>query len=344
MSKRAPLLILGLAVTALSIAACGGDGGGGPHVAACRTANGTPAAETPTAGPPATVTLKVGSYTGTGSPQCIRGVGFQPEVLIIKGDTTESAAWRSSSMSGDSTAYFADRIPNFEDGITSLDPDAFSLGEDPSVNAEEVTYQYVAFPSYADIRVGSYIGDGAGGRSISGIGFQPDLVWLKGDVYEAAVWRSSEMPGDRTALFTTGREIVDAIEALESDGFQVGSHPAVNGPTSVVHYVAFRAVPGSLAVGTYTGNGLDNRSITGLGLEPDYVWVKVDSVATSMVHRSSGLEGDTTMRIIDAINAPNEIQALEADGFQVGTGNVVNTDGDRYRYVAWKATGTGPAP
>ena len=86
MRKRARFLALGLAAATLSIvAACGG---GGPSVPACQT--GTPT-EPLTASPAASLTLKVGSYEGTGSPQCIRDVGFQPVLVIIKGDAGDPA-------------------------------------------------------------------------------------------------------------------------------------------------------------------------------------------------------------------------------------------------------------
>ena len=249
-------------------------------------------------------------------------------------------------MSGNSTAYFG-RLVNFEGGVTSLDPDAFSLGKNAAVNAKGVAYQYIAFASHADIKVGSYVGDDLDNRSISGIGFLPDLVWIKTEGGSAAVWRSSEMSGDSSALFDKGfaeEDLDNLTQSLESDGFQVGTHPSVNGSAANFHYVAFRAVPGSFAVGTYTGDGVDDRSIAGLGFQPDYVWVKVDAGFSSMVHRSANQEGDTTMRIVGAGNADDEIQALEVGGFQVGTGNPVNTDGDRYRYVAWKSARVAPTP
>ena len=34
------------------------------------------------------------------------------------------------------------------------------------------------------------------------------------------------------------------------------------------HWVAFQAADGELKVGTYSGNGADNRNITGIGFQP----------------------------------------------------------------------------
>ena len=49
---------------------------------------------------------------------------------------------------------------------------------------------------------GSYTGDGNDSRSITNIGFQPDLVIIfRDDSATAGVWRSSAHSGDDTSLF-----------------------------------------------------------------------------------------------------------------------------------------------
>jgi hypothetical protein len=51
---------------------------------------------------------------------------------------------------------------------------------------------------------GTYVGDGAGGRTITGLGFRPDVVIVKGYDFDAgltltsAVLRTSTMTGDNT--------------------------------------------------------------------------------------------------------------------------------------------------
>ncbi len=43
---------------------------------------------------------------------------------------------------------------------------------------------------------GSYVGNGTAGRSITGVGFQPDAVIIKGNAAQHAVMRTSTMTGD----------------------------------------------------------------------------------------------------------------------------------------------------
>jgi len=267
-------------------------------------------------------------------------------VVIIKGDVGgigKFTVWRSTSMEGDSTADLAIGHANFKDAITSLESGAFSLGSDPSVNEDGVPYYYVAFADSPDIKVGSYKGDGAERHAITGIGFQPALVFVKFDGLGSAPWRSTALPEDVSVGFHGAGESTGSIGAFTTDGFEVGADPFANyydfgkGQGGTYHYVAFREAQGLLAMGSYEGDGSDDRDIAGIGFHPDYVWVKVSSNESRAVHRTSSLSGDFTLQFGEEPNLADEIQALMPDGFQVGTDPTVNSNGLTYYYVAFKA-------
>ena len=96
------------------------------------------------------------------------------------------------------------------------------------------------------------------------------------------------------------------------------------------HFVAINDVAGITDVGTYTGNGTDNRNITGVGLSPAYVMTRLGNTSgppEDGVHRPSSLAGDASMFFDDTANAANRVQALQADGFQLGTDVAVNENG-----------------
>lgn len=290
--------------------------GGGTSAAACRTGDASPP---PAPNPAAKLTLKIGTYTGTGSPQCIRGIGFQPVAVIING-----AFWHSSSMEEDSTADFAIGQPNFEDAITSLDPDAFSLGKLDAVNANGDFYWYVAFPDSPDIKIGSYASDGIDDRIITDVGFEPALVFLKWDGLRSAIWRSAAHDENVSSFFHRG---IDSpwIRDFEPDGFRLTSNPFVNAEEiGTYHYAAFRDVPDVLNSGTYTGDSTENRIISGIGFEPDWVWIKRETEENDIVYLINLPDRDSTQ--------------LEEDGFRVDSDPFVNFDGDTYHYVAWKAS------
>ncbi len=48
--------------------------------------------------------LATGNYTGNGTDdRAITGLGFQPDVVIVKGDVAETAVMRTSTMAGDAS-------------------------------------------------------------------------------------------------------------------------------------------------------------------------------------------------------------------------------------------------
>ena len=94
---------------------------------------------------------------------------------------------------------------------------------------------------------------------------------------------------------------------------------------------------------TYTGNG-GTQSITGVGFQPDLVWVKNRTDATSHilsdVIRTAGkaISSESTAA---EYNIPTDFQSFDADGFTVGYGgsNITNGSGKNYVAWCWKAGG-----
>ncbi len=106
--------------------------------------------------------------------------------------------------------------------------------------------------------------------------------------------------------------------------------------------------PGQMQVlsGTYTGNGVDDRSIS-VGFQPDVVvvdrWDPSNPAADyQAVIRTSTMVGDLSKDLDDGITfgsplAANRIQSLDTQGFTVGTANQVNQNGITYYWVAFSA-------
>lgn len=291
-----------------------------------------------------TYEMDVGSYTGTGSSFSVNTLSFKPDLVIIKSNVASQSAFRTSMMHGDITAYLGAATADFAGGITSLNADGFSLGNNPGVNTSGVTYQWQAFGNAynpytnsgaADFAVGVYYGNGLDNRNITRLPWQPDFVALKRNNNSAGAWRSSALSGDLTSFFGATAETANYIQALNSNGFQIGTNGVVNTSASLMRWFAFKT--GSrFTVGTYTGNATDNRNITGLGFEPDLVWVK-RSTAVNGVMKPSSLAGDSTQYFVNTANVADRIQSLISDGFQVGGNQTeTNTNTATYRYAAWK--------
>ena len=281
--------------------------------------------------------LATGSYAGNGvNGRAITGAGFLPDVVIVKADAGRAGMMRTSTMTGDATKNLANAGALVTNRIESLDADGFTVGSNQDVNSSGNTYYWVAMKAGSDLVVGYYVGDAADDRSITGVGFQPDRVVTLGDG-DAAIFRPGAASGDTSYTMVGAGNLANRIQAFESDGFQVGSNNDVNENGTTYHYVAWDASP-QVVEASYTGNGSDDRSITGVGFQPEFVWAKRNG-GNNSVWRPEPLAGDSTLRFRATAAVNNRIQALEADGFQVGNNNDVNQNTQTYYYLALRDGG-----
>ena len=95
----------------------------------------------------------------------------------------------------------------------------------------------------------------------------------------------------------------------------------------------------------WTGDGTSSRGITGVGFQPDWVWLKRrDSAANQNVY--DAIRGASTYLLTDTNQPENTISdrltSFDSDGFTVG--NSSNTNGSSATYVAWNLLAAGTAP
>jgi len=291
----------------------------------------------------ATFQMQTGYYVGTGANLSITGLGFQPNLVIVKADTAAGvgAVWTSSAMTSTNSNYFTATAKNTASQIT-LNSDGFTVSSSANVNTAGVRWTWVAFggsdsSSTGTFCVGSYTGNGSASRSIASVGFQPDLVWVKAETAQNAVWRSSAMGNNIAQYFINGAQITNgsAFKTLDSTGFSIGNSATVNSNGVVYQYIAFKGVSGAMSVGSYTGNEVDNRNITGVGFSPDFVFVKNATSSYYAVFNLTESYEDYSGYFSDIANAVNNIQLLQSDGFQVGSNTYVNNSGNTIYWVAF---------
>jgi hypothetical protein len=294
-----------------------------------------------------------GSYAGNGSDnRNINGVGFQPDVVIIKGDTSGTnpsrvAVIRTSTMAADRTKQLAGASGTFANSIQSFSANGFQVGSDARVNAAGPTYYWSALKAKAGhMAVGSYTGDGNASHPITGLGFSPEYAIVTAtDIpsnQQSPVQRMSAMT--RTFPFDTGggsgvpgTGTAVGITSLDPGGFTVGNHASVNRNNSTYHYAAFNQCAGEMKAASYTGNGAASRSIAGVGFSPDYAVVRANDTATARegVHRPLSLGGSGSLLFGNSLSITNGITALGADGFSVGNNAGTNANGVSYPYVVF---------
>jgi len=102
-----------------------------------------------------------------------------------------------------------------------------------------------------------YTGDGNSGRSITGVGFKPDLVWMKKrDTTNADHWLFDSIRGPLNLLeSSTGDPELNrstSLQSFDNQGFSMGADPAYN--TSGANYVAWCWKAGGPAITNTDGS------------------------------------------------------------------------------------------
>jgi hypothetical protein len=327
---------------------------------------------------PARAQMASNSYVGDGTTgRKITGLGFKPDVVLLKVDFTDgttpvnsASILRSSSMVGDlskpiiSGVQATDDSPMVANQVQSLDVDGFTVGSDTRVNKAATAIFWTAWKADADLKVGTYTGNGTT-QSITGLGFSPDYLIVMATTSRRAIMACSATPVGRSFEFNSNVWFPNNITSLDAAGFSVAhnaSFPYANESGVVYHYVAWNAVPLKTFVGSYNGNGTDNRNITGVGLQPEYLIVKPiynndaalgPTFTPPASQRYYAMVGDS-MYNFTAGPATNHIQNFQTDGFQIGNATSINRQfadcdedggvGCAYFYVAFNNVAPDAAP
>ncbi len=278
-----------------------------------------------------------GSYTGNGaSLRAITGVGFQPDLVIVKGPGATPSLLRTRLMSGDASKELGENNALVAGRIKSLDFDGFSIGSDASVNQTGAVYTWTGFLEVpGQLRVGSYVGDGADNRAVAGLGLAPAYMIVAPATNKHSFERYAAETGDASLNLNGGTEQTDRIQRLDADGFQLGQSGDINGAGVTYYYAAWGAIAGIAASGSYVGDGIDNRSIEAPGFRPGLLLVTRPGAST--VQRNGAMPGDLTLPVEPVAGFADAVQALAARGFQVGTHATVNSAAKLHYYAAFRS-------
>lgn len=237
----------------------------------------------------------------------------------------------------------------------------FSSGGDPSpvkifVSESELTYAIPAgyktllssnLPD-SEVNDGSnyfapalYTGN-ASTQSITGVGFQPDLVWTKGRttatfnnhlLHDSTRGATKFIQSNSVAVETTA---ATALTSFDADGFSIGSFDDLN--TNAVDYVAwcFKKKAGFFDIVGYTGNATNRTIAHSLTVIPEMMIMKnLDNTNSWQVYHkdlttSTGykLELDTTSAELTT-NVWNSTDPTTSV-FSLGTSGAINGNADDY--------------
>ena len=305
---------------------------------------------------------------GTNGATVGHGLGATPDFILIKNlDATKSwIAWNSGLS--DSLGYL-DNNDEFQSGRLSW---GFN-GTQPSstlvtiggasnqdhTNGDGVNYiMYCWTDKTGFSKFGTYSGSGSNSNAVS-LGFKPDFVMVK-RTNDSGGWLMFD------SLRSTSNAINDRIEANNDQAEQTnsgdkwltftattfeanGSDTELNASGSTYLYAAFKqnvtsntTLANSFKPITYTGNG-SQRSITGVGFQPDFIWMKRRNSAQehALVNSVIGAGRSVYSDLNSAEDASSAgITSFDSDGFSVGSSGLMNNNSNTYVALCWKAGNT----
>lgn len=287
-----------------------------------------------------TFQIKEGTYIGTAVDGTnITDVGFLPNLVFIK-TSGQNAVWRNALHQGDKTSTMASNVTNSADMIQNLQADGFQIGANASVNTNLAAHYYIAItgtPSQLIYRGGKYRGNSADNRSIvdTGMGFTPDFVMVKNDGTQFDSFRIVDIIGDLSSHFASTADAANEIQALTSNGFQLGTSARVNGAADY-YYNVFKNTTGVIKTGSYTGTGVSGNAITGVGFQPDIVIVN-SSVTQPGILKTTSMGGNNSAALNNGSIVTDQILSLDSDGFTVGSQLATNQATTVIYFIAMKA-------
>ncbi len=287
---------------------------------------------------------KIGSYTGSGAAGKMIQTGFKPAFLMIK-RTNGTSDWNMwDDKRGDGSIVWANGS-NAEASSTNYQIDFLSNGFVLQFawdwgNASGNNYIYLAFaadgstttPSLAnsfDAQI--YSGTGAA-RSITGLGFKPDLLWWKARNSSTYNWKSVDsINGPTKNLYqnlTNALATDVATTSFDSDGFTFGS--GGNGNVSGLNYINYAWKAGGLASINTDGT---NSCVVSANAAAGFSFVNLSKDNTNTETFGHGLAAIPEMIILK--------RTASADDWYVYHKDLGNTVRIQLNSSSAKVTGTG---
>ena len=92
----------------------------------------------------------------------------------------------------------------------------------------------------------------------------------------------------------------------------------------------------------YTGDGSTSNSITGVGFQPDWIWIKKRNSSAShrLVDSIRGVQKHLASDNTDADVTQNSVMSFDTDGFTVGDSAGTNGSSDTFASWNWLASGS----
>ena len=331
-----------------------------------------------------------GSYVGTDAPNNNILTGFEPAMVIIKSTGATNGDWNifdnkrntenpltdvlKANTSGTETTEPALNISFLENGF-SLNG-ATAAGGRGQINQSGITYIYMAFaadpttiePTLEDsFNTVLWTGDAGNtgntlSKNVTGVGFQPDLVWGKNRDYanNHILFDSVRSPEKWLSSNNTNAESesIYTQATILSDGFTTGTAdalnrpnndfvawcwkgaelPAINSNGSIPSVVSANPAAG-FSIVSWTGNGVIGSTVGhGLTEVPEMIIVKnrtSGSAQWSVYHSAYGATKHTLLNTTDAASTTGDWNNTEPTNSVITFNNSLRTNASGNNYIAY---------
>ena len=244
--------------------------------------------------------------------------------IVIAVDTTQSTS--------------SDRVKFYVNGsqITDLSTSSY-----PSLNRQE------AVNDTGEHRVGAFIDKTSPTVFYPFNGYLAEVNFIDGQALAASDFGAYDSdnnwnPKDTSGL-TFGTNGFYLKFADNSSNSALGTDSSGNNNTWTVNNLIADVPSDSngMNVALYTGNG-SSQSITGLGFQPDFVWLKCRT-SSFPSYLGDVVRGVTKLLKSNGqaseITSSTGITSFDSDGFTLGSGSETNTNGEDFVAWCWKAGG-----
>jgi len=230
-------------------------------------------------------------------------------------------------------------------------PDGFNLLSATTVGEPPITNPSKHFQTVL------YTGNGST-QSITGVGFQPDLVWTKSRNGAYSHNLTDSVRGVTNGLSSngTGEEYSIGFTSFDNDGFSMGAAnnqinglnvnytawcwkaggtPVTNNAGSISAQVSANPAAG-FSIVSYTGNGTTGATVGhGLGVEPKFVISKSRSTTGQWLVSTNGIANDLFLEKTDGSDAFNRVTAYSSSTLTLNNSSAHNTIGTTYVSYCW---------
>ena len=263
--------------------------------------------------------VRTGTYLGDGQvSQEISGLGFQPDVVIVKAETDRRAIIRVTGMPEGKSKKLDDNKALEPDRLESFTADGFIVGNHDEINQDGILYYWVALKEVAGkLDVGQYVGDGNNLRTVTVDNMLPQAALIIPAGNDLCVYHAIEMDYYETYAFDGSGLVNDSIAWNDVNTIKVGTSHSVNENTKDYYFIALKSTENEIDEGSYFGNGQDGRTISDLGFDPEYTLIFNDNDALP-VHRPRSLTGDSSLFFDSSPVQSNLLQSMEGGDFILG--------------------------